>query len=200
MNQPVRPDTDSRDTFESAIAQLLERIRKTKWARSQLEVIVTDGLKAANKIDTDYEDDESFSLFKLHLLYKVAFEVWSYQHQAILESLKANKSAQISNNSQLVLHHQTVVINMFNELNKLADVKDPNLLRNSWLSVWKQTFYEFEDFLLQIPMTSLIRAGRPKTRGLGMILSSISPTAKYAILSTFLLLLAIVIATKLLIR
>jgi len=199
MNQPVRPDTDSRDTFESAIAQLLERIRKTKWARSQLDVIVADGLKVANKIDTDYDDDESFSLFKLYLLYKVAFEVWSYQHQAILESLKVKKNAQLTNNSQRVLNHLNVVMNMFDELNKLADVKDKNLLRNSWLSVWKQTFSEFEDFL-QLPMTSPIMARKPKIWGLGRILSNMSPTTKYVILTTFLLLLAIVIATKLLIR
>lgn len=201
MNQQARRNIDSGDTFESAIAQLLERIRKTKWARSQLDVIVADGLKVANKIDTDYDDDESFSLFKLYLLYKVAFEVWSYQHQAILESLKDNKNAQFTNNSQLVLHHQNVVMNMFDELEKLANVNDPDRLRNIWLSVWRQTLLQLAEFV-DIPIVPPVKSKKPNLFGfsLRMKLPALSPDTKFAILATCLLVLAIVMATLLLIR
>lgn len=198
MNQQVR-ESDSGDTFESAIAQLLEQIRKTKWAKSQLDVIVADGLKVVKKIDDSYRNDGSFTKFRLYLLYKIAFEVWSYQHQAILESIQLNKHEQFPTYSQLVVDHRHVLMNMFDELDKIANVNDPDRLRNVWLSVWKQTLNKFEQFL-QIPLISPIIANKPKIWRLGKILSKMSPTTKYVILTTFLLLLAILIATKLLIR
>jgi hypothetical protein len=200
MNQQARRDIDSGDTFESDLVQLSERIRKSEWARSKLCRIVADGLKVARKIDTDYEDNESFSPCNLYLLYKVAFEVWSYQHQAIIESLKANKQSQFTNNLQLVLQHQDVVINMFNYLNHLGSVNDPDSLRDSWLSVWRKTIFELAKFVD-------IRVYPVKPKKLNLLnfrfrlrLPDMSPRTKYVILSTFLLVLGILIATLLLIH
>jgi len=200
MNEQVR-DSDSGDTFESAIAQLLEQIRKTKWARSQLDVIVADGLKVAKKIDDSYRNDGSFTKFRLYLLYKIAFEVWSYQHQAILQSLEASKQQQFTPNSQLVLQHQTVVIKMFDELNHLPSVNDPDSLRNYWLSVWRQTLLQLAEFV-DIPIVPPVKSKKPNLFGfsLRMKLPALSPDTKFAILATCLLVLGIVIATLLLIR
>ncbi|MEZ2226865.1 MAG: hypothetical protein ACBR50_11415 [Microcoleus sp.] len=199
MNQQARQDIDSADTFESDLAQLSERIRKSKWAGSQLDVIVADGLEVAKKIDTDYGDDGSFSPFKLYLLYKVAFEVWSYQHQALLEILKANKQQQFQNNSQLVWQHHNVMINMFDDLNQLASVTDPNSLRDSWLSVWTQTISELTKFV-DIPRVNPVKQKNLNFFGfkLAMKLPDMSGNTKYVILSTFLLVLAIPIALFLL--
>ncbi|WP_293135047.1 hypothetical protein [Microcoleus sp. bin38.metabat.b11b12b14.051] len=200
MNQQVI-DSDSGDTFESAIAQLLEQIRKTKWARSQLDVIVADGLKVAKKIDDSYRNDGSFTKFRLYLLYKIAFEVWSYQHQAILQSLEASKQQQLTPNSQLVLQHQTVVIKMFDELNHLPSVNDPDSLRNYWLSVWRQTLLQLAEFV-DIPIVPPVKSKKSNLFGfsLRMKLPALSPDTKFAFLATCLLLLGIVIATLLLIR
>ena len=200
MNQQARQDIDSADTFESDLAQLLERIRKSKWASSQLDGIVADGLEVAKKIDSDYRDDGSFSPFKLYLLYKVAFEVWSYQHQALLEILKDNKQQHFPNNSQRVLQHHNVMTNMFYDLNQLASVHNQNSLRDSWLSVWRQTISELAQFM-DIPK---IYPVKPKNLNffrfrLGK-LPDMSLYTKYVIFLTCLLVLGILIATLLLIR
>jgi len=199
MNEQVR-DSDSGDTFESAIAQLLEQIRKTKWARSQLDVIVADGLKVAKKIDDSYRNDRSFTNFSLYPLYQVAFEVWSYQHQALLQSLETSKPQQLTSHSQLVLQHQDVVIKMFDALNYLASSNDPESLRDSWLSVWRQTIFELAQFV--DPKVYPVKPKKPNLFGfsLRMKLPALSPDTKFAILATCLLVLGIVIATLLLIR
>lgn len=199
MNQQVR-ESDSGETFESAIAQLLEQIRKTKWARSQLDVIVADGLKVAKKIDDSYRKDRSFTNFSLYPLYQVAFEVWSYQHQALLHSLETSKPQQLTSHSQLVLQHQDVVIKMFDALNNLAISNDPDSLRDSWLSVWRQTIFELAQFV--DPKVYPVKPKKPNLFGfsLRIKLSALSPDTKFAILVTCLLVLGIVIATLLLIR
>lgn len=198
MNQQV---IDSRDTFESVLYQLSEQIRKSQWAKSQLDRIVTDGLEVAKETDAIYYEEGSFTKFRLYLLYKVAFEVWSYQHQALLEILKANKQQQFPNNSQLVGQHHNVMINMFDDLNQLANVHDPNSLRDSWLSVWTQTISELTKFV-DIPRVYPVNKNKrnfPKF-SFRMRLPDMSPQTKYAILSAFLLVLAILIVTRLLIR
>jgi hypothetical protein len=199
MNQQARQDNDSADTFESDLAQLSERIRKSEWAMSKLCRIVQDGLEVAKDTDTIYYDEGSFSPFKLYLLYKVAFEVWSYQHQAILEILKANKQPQFTKNSQLVLQHQDVVIKMFDALNHLASVNDPDILRNSWLSVWRQTISELTEFV-DIPRVYPVKQKNQNVFGFkfALKLPDMSGNTKYVILSTFLLVLAIPIALFLL--
>ncbi|MEG4852715.1 hypothetical protein QUB10_17725 [Microcoleus sp. B5-D4] len=200
--QPViRQETHSGHNFETPLSQLSETIRKSKWARSPLDAIVTDGLEVAKETDAIYYEEGSFTKFRLYLLYKVAFEVWSYQHQALLEILKANKQQQFPNNSQLVWQHHNVMINMFDDLNQLASVTDPNSLRDSWLSVWTQTISELTKFV-DIPRVYPVNKNKrnfPKF-SFRMRLSDMSVNTKYAILSAFLLVLAIVIVTRILIR
>ena len=201
MNQQARQDIDSAETFESDIAQLSEKIRKSKWVKSPLNAIVKDGLEVAKKTDDIYYEEGSFAPLRLYLLYKVAFEVWSYQHQVLLESLKANKQQQFSNNTQLVLQHHNVMINMFEAFNQLARTADSNSLRDRWLLVWRQTISELTQFV-DIPSVYPVK---PKNLNffrfrLGMKLPDMSPQTKYAILSAFLLVLAIVIVTRILIR
>jgi hypothetical protein len=201
MTTQVRGDTDSGDTFERVLAQLLERIRKSKWARSQLFTIVVNGLEVTKETDAIYYHEGSFTKFRLYLLYKVAFEVWSYQHQAILQSLEADKPQKLIENSPIVVQHQYVVIKMFNDLNHLASVTDSDSLRNGWLLVWRETIFELAKFL-DIPMVLPVKSKRQNLFGfkLGRRLPDMSPKTKYVIFSTFLLLLGILIATLLLIR
>lgn len=200
MNQQARQDIDSVDTFEGALAQLLERIRKSEWARSKLCRIVADGLKVVKKIDDSYRSDRSFTNFSLYPLYKVAFEVWSYQHQALLQSLETSKPQQLISHSQLVLQHQDVVRKMFDNLNYLASANDPDSLRDSWLSVWTQTVLELAQFV--DPKVYPVKPKKPNLFrfSLRMKLPDMSPHTKYVIFSTFLLVLGILIATLLLIR
>lgn len=200
MNQQVRRNIDSGDTFEGDFAQLLERIRKSEWVRSKLCRIVADGLKVVNKIDDSYRNDRSFTNFSLYPLYQVAFEVWSYQHQALLQSLETSKPQQLTSHSQLVLQHQDVVIKMFDALNHLASSNDPDSLRDSWLSVWRQTIFELAQFV--DPKVYPVKPKKPNLFGfsLRMKLPALSPDTKFAILATCLLVLGIVIATLLLIR
>ena len=200
--QPViRQETDSGHNFESVLAQLSEKIRKSKWARSSLDTIVTDGLEVAKETDAIYSEEGSFTQFRLYLLYKVAFEVWSYQHQALLEILKANKQQQFINNSQGVWQHHNVMINMFDDLNQLATVPDPNSLRERWLSVWTETIFELAKFV-DIPKVDPVKQKKLNLFRfrLGMKLPDMSLHTKYVIFSTFLLVLGILIATLLLIR
>ncbi len=199
MNQQAKQDTDSADTFESDLAQLSETIRKSKWASSQLDGIVTDGLEVAKETDAIYYEEGIFTQFRLYLLYKVAFKLWSYQHQTILQILESGKSEQLKKNSQLVLRHHNVMINMFDDLNQLASVSDPNSLRDSWLSVWTQTISELTKFV------DILRVYPVKQKNqnffgfkLAMKLPDMSGNTKYVILSTFLLVLAIPIALFLL--
>ncbi|MBE9093641.1 hypothetical protein [Tychonema sp. LEGE 07203] len=200
--QPViRQETDSGHNFESVLAQLSEKIRKSKWARSSLDTIVTDGLEVAKETDAIYSKEGIFTQFRLYLLYKVAFEVWSYQHQAILHILEAGKSEQLKKHSQLVLQHHNVMSNMFYKLNQLATVPGPNSLREPWLSVWTQTIDELAKFV-DIPKVDPVKQKnlnlfRFKLR---MRLPGMSPQTMYVIFSTFLLVLGILIATLLLIH
>lgn len=199
MNQQAKQDIDSADTFESDLAQLSERIRKSKWVSSKLCRIVQDGLEVAKDTDAIYYEEGSFTKFRLYLLYKVAFEVWSYQHQAILQILEAGKSEQLKKHSQLVLQHQDVVIKMFDAFNHLATVNDPDILKNSWLSVWRQTISELTEFV-DIPRVYPVKQKNQNFFGfkLAMKLPDMSGNTKYVILSTFLLVLAIPIALFLL--
>lgn len=201
MNQQpvIRQETDSGHNFETPISQLLEQIRNSKWARSKLFSIIQDGLEVAKKTDAIYYNEGSFTRFRLYLLYKVAFEVWSYQHQAILQSLAASKPQQLTTHSELVLQHQNVVIKMFDDLNQLASVPDQNSLRDSWLSVWTQTISELTKFV-DIPRVYPVKQKNQNFFGfkLAMKLPDMSGKTKYAILSTFLLVLAIPIALFLL--
>lgn len=200
MNQQARQDIDSGDTFEGDLAQLLGRIRKSEWARSKLCRIVADGLKVVKKIDDSYRNDRSFTNFSLYPLYKIAFEVWSYQHQALLQSLETSKPQQLTSHSQLVLQHQDVVIKMFDALNDLASANDQDSLRDSWLSVWRQTIFELAQFV--DPKVYPVQPKKPNLFrfSLRMRLPDMSPDTKFAILATCLLVLGIVIATLLLIR
>lgn len=200
MNQQARQDIDSADTFESDIAQLSEKIRKSKWAKSPLDAIVADGLKVVKKIDDSYRNDRSFTNFSLYPLYQVAFEVWSYQHQALLQSLETSKPQQLTSHSQLVLQHQDVVRKMFDDLNHLASANDRDSLRDSWLLVWRQTIFELAQFV--DPKVYPVKPKKPNLFrfSLRMKLPDMSPHTKYVILSTFLLVLGILIATLLLIR
>ncbi|MCC3450408.1 MAG: hypothetical protein JGK04_23515 [Microcoleus sp. PH2017_39_LGB_O_B] len=200
MNQQARQDIDSGDTFEGDLAQLLGRIRKSEWARSKLCRIVADGLKVVKKIDDSYRNDRSFTNFSLYPLYKIAFEVWSYQHQALLQSLETSKPQQLTSHSQLVLQHQDVVIKMFDALNHLASANDQDSLRDSWLSVWRQTIFELAQFV--DPKVYPVKPKKPNLFrfSLRMRLPDMSPDTKFAILATCLLVLGIVIATLLLIR
>ncbi len=200
--QPViRQETHSGHNFETPLSQLSETIRKSKWARSPLDAIVTEGLEVAKEADTIYYDEGSFAQFRLYLLYKVAFELWSYQHQAILQILESGKSEQFKKHSQLVLKHHNVMINMFDALNQLASVTDPDSLRDSWLSVWTQTISDLTKFV-DIPRVYPVNKKKlnfPKF-SLRMRLPDMSPDTKFAILATCLLVLGIVIATLILIR
>lgn len=202
--QPViRQETHSGHNFDTPLSQLSETIKKSKWAKSPLDAIVTEGLAVAKEADTIYYDEGSFTKFRLYLLYKVAFEVWSYQHQAILQILEAGKSEQLKKHSQLVWQHHNVMINMFDDVNQLASVTDPYSLRDSWLSVWTQTISELTKFVVDNPRVYPVNKNKklnfPKL-SFRMRLPDMSPDTKFAILATCLLVLAIVIATLLLIR
>lgn len=202
MNQQpvIRQETDSGHNFETPLSQLLEQIRNSKWARPKLCSIIQDGLEVAKETDDIYYEEGSFAKFRLYLLYKVAFEVWSYQHQAILQSLEAGKSEQLKKHSQLVWQHQNVVIKMFDDLNQLASVNGPaDSLRDSWLLVWRQTISELTRFV-DIPRVDPVKQKNQNLFGfkLAMKLPDMSGNTKYVILSTFLLVLAIPIALFLL--
>jgi len=204
MNQQpvIRQETHSGHNFETPLSQLSETIRKSKWARSPLDAIVTDGLEVAKETDVICYKEGIFTQFRLYLLYQVAFEVWSYQHQAILQILEAGKPEQLKKHSQLVWQHHNVMINMFDDLNQLASVTDPYSLRDSWLSVWTQTISEltkFVDIPRVYPVNKNKKLNFPKF-SFRMRLPDMSPDNKFALLATFLLVLAIVIATLLLIR
>ncbi|MCC3419343.1 MAG: hypothetical protein JGK24_10520 [Microcoleus sp. PH2017_29_MFU_D_A] len=204
MNQQpvIRQETHSGHNFETPLSQLSETIRKSRWAKSQLDGIVAVGLEVAKETDAIYYEEGSFTKFRLYLLYKVAFEVWSYQHQAILQILEAGKSEHLKKHSQLVWQHHNVMIKMFDDLNQLASVTDPNSLRDSWLSVWTEAISEltkFVDIPRLYPVNKNKKLNFPKF-SFRMRLPDMSPDNKFAIFATCLLVLAIVIATLLLIR
>ncbi|OCR00284.1 hypothetical protein BCD67_25095 [Oscillatoriales cyanobacterium USR001] len=200
MTTEVAQDINNEETFERDIAQLLERTRKSKWAKSELFTIVRNGLEVTRTIDDIYYDHGAFTRFHLYRLYKVAFEVWSYQHQAILQILESSKQQELINNSPRVLEHQYIAIKMFDKLNDLPTVIDPDSLRTYWLLVWRQTIVELAKFV-DIPMVHPVKAKKPNLLGfnLGIRLPDMSPNTKYVILMAVLLLLGILIATLLLI-
>jgi hypothetical protein len=199
MNIEPKPDIDNQDTFESVLTQLSERIRNSRWVKSELDAIVEDALELARNIDTSYYNDGSFTRYNLYLLYQVVVEVWSYQHQAILENLKLGQNQQLKNYVPLVFHHSSVLRKMFHNLDGLDNVNDIESLRNGWLLIWKETLYDLAEFVTQVPRVSSTKVKKSNEFRSRKISSSISPNSKYVLLSTFLLVLGILIATLLLI-
>ena len=99
--------------------------------------------------------------------YKVAFELWSYQHQFLLDSLESTRQQGFRDHAQLILRHERVATNLFHALQSLASVNDPDSLRDSWLAAWKQTISEISEFL-EIPITP---SKKPKQRRSKFVLS-----------------------------
>jgi hypothetical protein len=153
---------------------------------------LASGLEIASQTDKIYEEDGNLSRFRVYLLYKVTFELWSYQHQAILEHIQINKGNALPNYYERFLRHRNIIINMCDDLKTLESISEPTELRNHRLTTWRTTIQDIREFI-DIP-----RVGVKNRKGFNPWL--ISPQTKYVIFSSFLLVLGIIIATMLLIR
>lgn len=191
MSIQTAPENERRDSFETALLKLEQRIKSPKRGTPELDAIVANGLKVARQADELYKEHETFSKTLFYLLYNVVFELLSYQHRAILENIKAGGHKSLADYSPRVIEHRKLAITMLNYFNQLENISDPNELRNNCLSGWSQSIDSLMNFV-DIP---IVTRKNSKSRRL----PSLSPETRYVIFATFLLVLGIIIATLLLI-
>ena len=182
--------------FESVLNELSELIKDGKKSTPQLNAILENGLKIARKTDDLYEEYGKISKLRLYLLYKVIFELWSYQHQNIIENIIKAKKENLTQNSELFFKHKKLGVKIFNDFDNLTNIDDDQELIDHSLSVWRTNVNDLIEFV-NISMVSGVRSR--KSSGLMPGLSGISPQTKYVIFATFLLVLGIIIATLILI-
>lgn len=184
------------DNFKSAFKFFLSQISRSQTT-PELDAIVKNGLEVVQEVDDLYSRQGIFSEFSQYLLYKAAFNLWSYQHQVILESLKNPGQKDFIKYAQLVTQHKNVAIVLFDDLQNSADVNDPVSLRDSWLITWRRVLTEISPFFSDL-VTS--KKSTRKPFGLRLRISEMSPETRYIVIATCIFVLGIVIATLLLIR
>lgn len=187
-------ENDEEGNFEIVLYQLSELIRNSKQGNSELNSIVENGLNIARKTDDFYKEDSQIPKLRLYFLYKVIFEIWSYQHQNLLENLTnhKNKREKIRDYVDLLCQHKNLGVNIFDDFDDLANISDGKELTEKTFLIWRKSIDELIKFFKQ-PSVAYVSVKTPKSLGL-------SAKTKYAIFTTFLLVMGIIIATLLLIH
>lgn len=194
MNINTRQENQEDVNFEIVLYQLSELIKKGKKDNAELNYIVENGLKIARKTDDFYEEYGKIAKLRLDFLYKVIFEIWSYQHQNLLENLTnhKNQKEKIRDYVGLLHQHKKLGANILNDFEQLANISDEQELTEKTFLIWKKSIDELIEFFKQ-PSVAYVSVKTRQSSGL-------SAQTKFAIFATVLLVMAIIIATLILIH
>lgn len=194
MNINTTQENEEEVNFEMVLYQLSELIREGKRGNPELNSIVENGLNIARKTDDFYKEYGKIAKLRLDFLYKVIFEIWSYQHQNLLENLTnhKNKREKIRDYVDLLCQHKNLGVNILDDFNKLANISDEQQLTEKTFLIWRKNIDELIKFF-NLPSVAYSTVRTRKSSGL-------SAKTRYVIFATFLCVMGIIIATLLLIQ
>lgn len=189
---------NNQDTFEGVLTRLFNQIKRKNCGTTELNAIVTNGLVIAKKADLNYRENGNFDELSQYLLYRIAFQLWSYQHLAIFEGLETDRQQGLEKYTQLVSQHKMVVIELFNALQNLDSDTDMHRRRDNWLRAWQQAVNQISGFFENIKPP--LNKHNKRFFLSPFRFSELSPERKYVLLATCIFVLGILLATLLLIR
>lgn len=195
INTTHKNEEDS--NFKIVLYKLSELIKKGKQGNPELNSIVENGLNIARKTDDFYRENGQIQNLHLYFLYKVIFEIWSYQHQNLLENIINHENSKEKNVDyvdyvDLLYQHKNLGLSIMNDLGDLANISDGKELTEKTFLIWRKSIDELIKFFKQ-PSVAYVSVRTRKSLGL-------SAKTKYAIFISFLLVMGIIIATLLLIH
>ncbi|MBD2312655.1 hypothetical protein H6G20_13375 [Desertifilum sp. FACHB-1129] len=198
MNTQSNNQIVSEDNFYEYFNDFVNKNSLKNLDIIEINYLVEEGLKTAYQIDTSYRKSKAFMKSNGYLLYKVVFELWSYQHQIILNNIKDTSSQAILSQENQLIEHKDIIVKLINSLESLASIDDAVILRNSWLLAWKQAIDDMDKF-----MASLLTSSKNRKRmnfSSKVHFPSVSPEMRYVIIATCTFVIGILIATLLLIN
>lgn len=198
MHTKIQSDDQRRPGFRDEFSRLSEKTRNDKTVTNELKIIVKNGLRIANKTDEICKQNGTATKSCLYLLHKVIFELWSYQHQNILDTIvRPGNLLNPSNNDEysIFFRHQTLGLDILNDFQILVNLENAEELTDQLFIFWKK----YISYLVEFSEIPIVRK-KQKLSGFSSGLSGISPQTSYAIFTTILFLLGIIIATFILIQ
>jgi hypothetical protein len=174
-------------TFASVLLQLRQTIPKPHNT-PELKAIISKGLRIAHETDEEYLKNGTFPRLRVYLIYQITFELWSYQHQMLLANIDRVRDPKLENDN-LVYYHQKLAIKIFNIFANIANIQNPNYgeIRDNFLAKWAAKIQGlgsmFEDLPKPMPDWNI---------------QTISGKRLYAIIATFCFVVALLIATLIL--
>ena len=198
MNINTTQEHEKKSNFEIVLYQLAELMRKDKQGNPELNSIVENGLNIARKTDDLYKKSGKIAKLHLDFLYKVIFEIWSYQHQNLLENITNDKNNKGKNGNyvdyyvNLLSQHKDLGLNIMYDFDDLANISDGKELTEKTFLIWRKSIDELIKFFKQ-PSVAYVSIKTRQSSGL-------SAKTRYVIFATFLCVMGIIIATLLLIQ
>lgn len=172
-------------TFVSVLLQLRQKIPKPHNT-PELKAIISKGLRIAQETDEEYQKHGTFLRLRVYLIYKITFELWSYQHQMLLKNIDRVRDPKLED-YDLVNSHQELAINIFDTLANIANIENPGSIRNDFLAGWAATIQQLGNMFGYLP--------KPMS---DWNIQTISGNRLYAIIATFCFVVALLIATLIL--
>ncbi len=157
----------------------------------EVKAILAEGLKIAQKTDDEYKKNRNFTIIRLYQLHKVAFKLWSYQHELLLDHLTLPSKRlpeQLPEYENIIRNHKELGIKIFTNFGDTVYSEDSEILKKILLE-WAANVAALRD-----QFTSLPKGSHPKGK------KPISSDTIYILISTLSLISALLIATLILSR
>jgi hypothetical protein len=173
--------------FASVLLQLRQTIPKPHNT-PELKAIISKGLRIAQETDEEYQKYGNFPRLRVYLIYQITFELWSYQHQMLLKNIDRVRDPKLEDYN-LVDSHQELAIKIFDTFANIANIENPNPgeIRDDFLAGWAATIQELGSMFGYLPKPML-----------DWNIQTISGNKLYAIIATFCFVVALLIATLIL--
>jgi len=143
VHTTIQSDDQRRPSFRDEFSRFSEQTRNDKKVTNELKIIVKNGLKIAEKTDESCKRHGTVTKSCLYLLYKVIFELWSYQHQNILDTIvRSGNLLNPSNHDEysIFLRHQTLGTDILHDFQILVNLENAEELINKLFFFGKNTF------------------------------------------------------------
>jgi hypothetical protein len=174
----------SRYSFNTELSKLRGIVKERNINTSELDKIFIKGLAKTKHIDSYCQKNGKILSPDLYHLYKMIFEIWLFQHKAIINYKIKNGLG----DSMIFVKH-TQIFNLFLSLTNETNINEPKKSINYYWLIWRDTMQEIGIFFHDDIFTT---SDKIKSKNLIFWFTSKSSETQYVFLAILALLLSLV--------